>query len=405
MFKDSIFSNKPFLFILFSAFLSIMGIGIIIPVVPFIVQQYIPSHNLNQIALTVGFLTSLYAFCQFFAAPVLGAMSDRFGRRPVLLLCLLGSAIGYVFFGIGGSLTILYIGRIIDGITGGDISTMFAYIADITPPQERGKYYGIIGATIGFGFMIGPTIGGLLSHFGLSAPFYVAAGVTLLNIIFGFFVLPESLDKKHRLTNFTLSHLNPIAELTRVIKKANIRTLLIVGVYYYLPFALMSGFLGIYYKDIIHFTPSDIGYIFLLLGIGDMFTQGFLSGKLLPTFGEMKLVISGFLLTGIAFAIIALLPLYPFTWLVYVYTIIYALGSGLFEPSFSALISHTAEPHEQGRVQGASQSMQSITRIIGPLLAVYTYRFFPSAPFIIGAVLSGVGIVYLYWQKSHKLKK
>ena len=140
--KD-IFSNKAFLFITFSAFLAVIGIGIIIPVIPFIVQQYVPGADAKRIAFDVGLMTSIYSLCQFFAAPGLGALSDKYGRRPILLLCLVGSAIGYVLFGLGGSLTVLYVGRIIDGLTGGDISTMFAYIADVTKPEERGKLFGL----------------------------------------------------------------------------------------------------------------------------------------------------------------------------------------------------------------------------------------------------------------------
>jgi len=190
--------NKNLLFIIITAFLSVMGIGIVIPVLPFIVQKYMPGASNEAIALNVALMLSLYSVCQFFAAPPLGALSDRYGRRPILLFCLLGSAIGYLLFGIGGSLTILFIGRIIDGLTGGDISTIFAYIADITKPQDRGKIFGIIGATVGVGFMLGPSIGGFVSLINLSAPFYLAAGLTLLSMIFGYFVLPESLKKENR---------------------------------------------------------------------------------------------------------------------------------------------------------------------------------------------------------------
>src|SRR5882757_4431988 len=172
MAKNSIFHNSRFVFIVVTAFLSVLGMGLIIPVVPFILTKYIDPSKTGEIAWTFGLMMSLYSICQFFAAQVLGALSDKYGRRPILLFCLFGSAIGYILFGIGGSLWILYLGRIIDGLTGGDISTVFAYIGDITKPQDRGKYFGIIGATVGFGFILGPTLGGFLSHISLSAPFY-----------------------------------------------------------------------------------------------------------------------------------------------------------------------------------------------------------------------------------------
>jgi DHA1 family tetracycline resistance protein-like MFS transporter len=400
MAETSVFKNSRFLFILFTAFLSVLGIGLIIPVIPFIVGQYFRPEQTNEIAFAVGFLISLYSLCQFFAAPVLGALSDRYGRRPVLLFCLFGSAIGYILFGIGGSLWVLYIGRIIDGLTGGDISTIFAYIADITEPKDRGKYFGIIGATVGFGFILGPTFGGLLSHFGLSAPLFAAAGLTLINMLFGYFVLPESLKKEHRMSDFSLHHLNPFSQLQYVLKNSLLKFLLFIGFFYFLPFAQLQGISSVFLKDVIHWGPSEIGILFLVLGVGDMFTQGFLAGKLIPKFGELKLVMGGFFLTALAYAITGFLPIFPTSMLVYIYTIIYALGSGLFEPSMGGLVSHAAEPQEQGIVQGASQSMQSITRIVGPLLAAFLYQFNHSLPFIISVILSGLGMLLLLQHKN-----
>src|SRR5664279_2589460 len=246
-----IFANKSFLFITITAFLSVLGIGIIIPVLPFIVQKYMPGASNAAIAFNVGLMTSLYSVCQFFAAPPLGALSDKYGRRPVLLFCLLGSAIGYILFGIGGSLTILFIGRIIDGLTGGDLSTIFAYIADVTKPQDRGRMFGIIGATVGVGFMIGPTVGGFASLISLSAPFYIAAGVTILNMLFGYFVLPESLSKEHRMTDFSLHHLNPFSTLLSVLSNLTVRTILFIGFFYFLPFSQLQGIGGVYSKDVL----------------------------------------------------------------------------------------------------------------------------------------------------------
>ncbi|HVT62780.1 MAG TPA: MFS transporter, partial [Legionellaceae bacterium] len=359
---SSVFSNKPFLFILFTAFLSVLGIGLIIPVIPFLLENYIDPQKIDEIALYVGLLTSIYAFFQFFAAPVLGALSDKYGRRPILLICLVGSAIGYILFGIGGSLTILFIGRIIDGLTGGDISTAMAYVADVTKPQDRGKYFGIIGATVGFGFMLGPSIGGLVSHISLAAPFYLAAILTLINAVYGFFVLPESLSKEHRMSDFSMHHLNPFAQIGYVIKNHTLKSLMITGFFYFFAFAGLGGISSVFWKDVLHWTPDTIGFFFLFLGIGDMFTQGYLTGKLLPKFGTVKLVFGGFAITAIAYSINAFIPLFPFAFLAYANILVYALGSGLFEPSFGGLVSSIAQPHEQGRVQGASQSMQSFTR-------------------------------------------
>jgi DHA1 family tetracycline resistance protein-like MFS transporter len=400
----TIYSNKPFLFILFTAFLSVMGIGIIIPVVPFIVGQYVDPRKTNDIALYVGLLTSLYSFCQFFAAPVLGALSDKYGRRPVLLFCLFGSAIGYILFGIGGSLWMLFLARTIDGITGGDISTAFAYVADVTKPQDRGKYFGIIGATVGFGFIIGPSLGGLLSTISLSAPVYAAAGLTLLNFVYGYFILPESLDKKNRMSDFTARHLNPFTQLSYIFKNKLLKSLLITGFFYFLAFAQIQSITTVFFKDTLAWTPANIGVYFLVLGIGDMFTQGYLTGKLLPKFGPVKLVFAGFIFTAIAYAINAILPIFPYVYYAFIFILIYALGSGLFEPAFGGLISESASPQEQGRVQGASQSMQSITRIIGPLIAAFLYQFNHSLSWISCVIFSAAGIYLLYRHKTEITK-
>lgn len=391
----AILANKPFLFILITALLSVLGIGVIIPVLPFIVGLYVPSGNETIIAWYIGLLTSIYAFCQFFAAPVLGALSDKFGRRPILLICQAGSAIGYVLFGIGGALWVLFLGRIIDGITGGDIATAFAYVADVTEPRERGKYYGIIGATVGFGFILGPTIGGLVSHISLSAPLFLAAGLTIINMVYGYFVLPETLSKKNRMSDFSLHHLNPFTQIAYIFQNNLLKILMIVGGFYYLAFSMMSGIASVFFKDTFNWSPTNIGLYFLVLGIGDMFTQGYLSGKLMNKFGVIKLVLAGFVITAIAFAINSFLAIFPIVLFAWLYIVIYALGSGMFEPAFGGLISGAASPQEQGRIQGASQSVQSIFRIIGPLLAAFLYGFSHSLPWVGAVLLSVAGAVVL----------
>ena len=377
-----------------------MGVGVIIPVIPFIVAKYVDPHKVNDVALYVGLLISAYSFCQFFAAPVLGALSDKFGRRPILLLCLFGSAIGYILFGIGGSLAVLFIARIIDGITGGDISTVIAYIADVTQPQERGKYFGIVGATIGLGFMIGPTIGGLMASISLSAPVFLAAGLTLVNMIYGYFVLPESLDKQHRMIDFSAHQLNPFNQLRYILKNKTLQSLIIIGSFYFFAFSLLISIVSVFYKDVLHWTPANLGYYFLVLGIGDMFTQGYLTGKLLPKFGPIKLVLAGFYVITAAFAINALIAIFPVGLLTILFILMWALGSGLFEPSFGGLLSGVAGPQEQGRVQGASQSMQSLNRIIAPLVGAFLYQFNHSLPWICCVIFSLAGALYLFKYKN-----
>ncbi len=396
----SILANKSFVFILLTAFLSVIGIGIIIPVIPFIVAQYLPGASAGTIAFNVGLLTSIYSVCQFFAAPGLGALSDKYGRRPILLICLVGSALGYIMFGIGGSLAILFLSRVIDGLTGGDISTIFAYIADVTKPEERGKMFGIIGAVVGIGFMIGPTIGGVASLISLSAPFYIAAAVTLANAAFGYFVLPESLKQEHRMVDFSLHHLNPFGTLQSVLSNVMIRTILLIGFFYFLPFAQLQGIGSVYSKDILHWMPENIGVMFFVIGLVDIVTQGFLSAKFIKRFGELKMVLAGLAITGIAYLLNASLVMFPMTWLAYVSIITFAFGGGCIEPALGSLISRLAKPSEQGRVQGANQSLQSITRIIGPLLAAYLYGIRPNLPYLICAMLSGVAIIYVLSQRE-----
>ena len=394
----SVFANKPFLFILITAFLSVMGIGLIIPVIPFIVGKYTSA---DHVAWYVGLLVSSYSFCQFFAAPVLGALSDKLGRRPILLWCLFGSAIGYILFGIGGSLWILFLSRIIDGITGGDVSTALSYVADVTLPQDRGKYFGVIGATIGLGFMLGPSLGGLVSHISLSAPVYLAAGLTLVNMLYGYFVLPESLRREHRMSDFSLHHLNPFTQLQYILRNNTLKILIFIGFFYFFPFAQLQAITSVFYKDTLNWTPENLGFYFLIIGAGDMFVQGYLTSKLLPKFGPIKLLFAGFLITLCAYSINAFIPVFPFAVLAYIYMIIYALGSGLFEPSFGGLISSAAGPKEQGRVQGASQSMQSITRILGPIFAAFLYQFNHSFPWITCVVFSIIGgILLLHYRKK-----
>ena len=393
----------PMAFITVSMFLNTLGFTIIIPVIPFLIAKYVSS---GQVGLYVGIITAAYAFCQFFAAPALGAISDKYGRRPILLLSLLGSVIGYVIFGIGGSLFVLFLGRIIDGLTGGNISTMFAYVADITKPQDRGRLYGILGAAGGFGFMFGPALGGLMSKVSLSAPLFLAAGVTLLSMAWGYFVLPESLPKSSSTKKFEWSHLNPFGAFSHVFTTLVLRILFTASFLFFVAGTAMQATISVFLKDVLSFGPGGIGAILFVVGVMDIVTQGFLTGKLLPKFGEKKIAIFGLAVNAIGFLLIGAVAFVPSVVLIYAAVIVFNLGDGLFQPAVGGMISNSVDNSVQGRIQGANQGMQSVARVAGPLIGAGLYVWGVSLPYIFGGavVLVGALVLFAYRKKLHNSK-
>jgi DHA1 family tetracycline resistance protein-like MFS transporter len=376
-----------------------MGITIVIPVLPFIIAKYVAS---NQVGLWVGIIVSTYAFCQFFAAPVLGAISDRIGRKPVLLFCLAGSAVGYFIFGLGGALWVLLLGRIIDGITGGDVSTMFAYVADVTEPKDRGRTFGILGAVGGFGFMIGPAIGGLVGQFSITAPLFVAMGVVLISMIWGLFYLPESLSKEKRSSGFDAAHLNPFAPFKHLLSSRRLATLLATSFLFFCAGTMMQGNISVFLKDLLAFGPGRIGVVLFIVGVMDIFSQGYLSGKLIPVFGEKRLAEIGLVINAVGFFLIAAVAFVPNLILLFIAIVVFNLGDGLYQPSSNGLISTSAPAGVQGQVQGASQGIQSIARVIGPLLSASLYILGASLPYFIGGSLVIVGFFVLLFLRGAK---
>jgi DHA1 family tetracycline resistance protein-like MFS transporter len=384
-------NHKAWLFALVTAFLSTMGISIIAPVVPFLVQPYVSDPN--ALALFVGVLTSAYAICQFIAAPGLGALSDRYGRRPILLLCLLGSVVGYLLFGIGGALWVLFLGRIIDGLTGGNISTLFAYVADITPPAERGQYFGKIGAATGVGFMVGPLIGGLAAHLGYGAPLFVGAAITLANTVWGYFFMPESLDRTQRAAALRLVQVNPFRQLRDVFAIMQLRWLLLATFLNVLPFAVLQSNMAVLAKDALNWQPAAIGMVYFGVGLQDIVTQGVLVQRLLPKFGGIKVAIGGMATEIAGYLVIAAAAYAASPPLLILGIMLFASGEAVFGPALGGLISRTVSPREQGRVQGGSQSVQALARVAGPVLGGQLYASLgPTAPYLSGALLVGLAI-------------
>lgn len=384
---------------LISVFLCGIGFSIITPVVPFLVQHYI-SNPANQ-AIVVTMLTSVYAFCVFFAAPALGALSDKYGRRPLLLVCLLGSATGYLVFGIGGALWVLFVGRIIEGITGGSISTIFAYFADIIPREQRTKYFGWMSAVVGLGTIIGPTLGGLLAKFGYSVPMYFGAMITLLNVVYGFFFMPESLDKNNRLTEITFVRLNPFIQLANILSMKNLKRLLVSAFLLWIPNGSLQAVFSQFSMDTFNFQPAVIGLMFSIMGFQDIISQGFIMPKLLIKLSDKQIAILGMVSEIIGYSFIALSALFSFYPLFIIGMFIFGFGDSIFGPSFNGMLSKSVESSDQGRIQGGSQSLQALARMIGPIIGGQIYvSLGHSAPAFMGIIFIVAAIPVLY-KRTH----
>src|SRR5262245_58552733 len=277
-------STGALVFIFTTVFLDLLGAAMLLPVLAYIVRLY------DTDALTVGLLSVIYSAAQFAAAPMLGWLSDHSGRRPVLLLSVLGSAIGYYIFGLGGALWVLFLSRLIDGVSGGNISTAQAYIADVTPPQQRAKNFALMGAVFGLGFILGPAIGGALSQFSVTLPAFAAGTLSLLSVIFGYFMLPESLPEQQRASApFTWSAVNPIRAISDIAKLPNLGVLLLATFVFNFVYGAMATNFSIYTIEKFRARPLENAAVFTLSAtIGVIVQAGFVP-RLVPRFGERRL--------------------------------------------------------------------------------------------------------------------
>lgn len=387
------------IFGLISVFLCGIGFSIITPVVPFLVQPY--TSTPGEQAIVVTLLTSVYAVCVFFVAPGLGALSDKYGRRPLLLLCLLGSAMGYLVFGIGGSLWVLFAGRIIEGITGGSISTIFAYFADIIPREQRTKYFGWVSAVVGVGTVIGPTIGGLLAKFGYSVPMYFGAIITLLNVVYGVFYMPESLKENNRLKEITFVRLNPFTQLADILSMKSLKRLLISAFLLWIPNGSLQAVFSQFTIDTFNWAPAIIGLMFSIMGFQDIISQGFIMPKLVIKLSDKQIAILGMSSEIIGYGLIAASALFSFYPLFIAGMFIFGFGDSIFGPSFNGMLSKSVDSSEQGRIQGGSQSIQALARMIGPIIGGQIYVLLGHAsPAFMGMIFISAAILVLY-KSSH----
>ncbi|EOE6430235.1 MFS transporter [Enterococcus hirae] len=372
-----------------SVFLIGLGLTIVNPVIPFMVEQY--TKNTQQQATTVTLLSAIYAFSMFLAAPMLGALSDRFGRKIILISSLFGSAIGYYLFGFGGALWILFLGRIIEGLTGGEISAILAYFADLTPIESRTKYFGWISATVGIGTAAGPLIGGFLAQYGPAIPLYVASFLSLSNAVYGYFFMPESLTKRERTRNLSLQQINPFKQLQLVFTFRSVKWLLITGFLIWLPNGSFQAIFAQFSIDTFHLSPIIIGFTFSLIGIMDIFAQLLIMPILLKFWRENQIITMGITSEMIGYSVIILSAFYDSIPCFIIGMVFFGLGDAIFSPSYNGLISTYASKEDQGKIQGASQSIQALARVIGPMIGGQLYaNFHHTMPFIIGFILLGL---------------
>jgi DHA1 family tetracycline resistance protein-like MFS transporter len=387
-------------FIFITLLIDVTGLGLIIPVVPKLIEDLLHTTNISKVALFGGLLTFSYAIMQFLFAPVLGNLSDKYGRRPVLLFSLLGFGLDYVLLAFAPSIGWLFVGRIIAGITGASMTTASAYIADISTPETRAQNFGMIGAAFGLGFIVGPMIGGLLGEMGPRIPFLVAAGLALLNAAYGYFVLPESLDASNRRA-FDWKRANPISSLKNLSRFPAVAGLIISFFLIYVASHAVQSNWSYFNIEKFKWSPKMIGISLAVVGVLVSLVQGLLVRVVNPKIGNEKSVYVGLGLYTIG---LVLFGLASQSWMMFAFLIPYCLG-GISGPGLQAIISGTVPANEQGELQGSLTSIISITSIVGPLVMSNLFAFFtgpiapfyfPGAPFMLAAVLMLLSCFFAY---------
>ena len=386
-------------FIFITMLIDITGWGIIIPVIPKLIQELIHG-DISEAAKVGGWLTFAYAITQFIFAPLVGNLSDKFGRRPILLISLFTFTLDYLLLAFAPTITWLFVGRIIAGLSGASITTASAYIADVSTPENRTKNFGMIGAAFGLGFIIGPVIGGLLGQYGSRVPFYAAAVLCLLNFLYGYFILPESLSKKNR-REFDIKRANPIGAFANLKKHPSLIGLMAsIFILYVASHAVQSNWS---YFTMYQFNWDEkmvgisLGVVGLLVGI----VQGVLIRWINPKLGNEKSIYVGMALYSIGMFLFAMATQ---SWMMFVFLIPYCLG-GIAGPAMQAVISAKVPANEQGEIQGTMSSLMSASTIIGPpMMSMVFYYFthkdapfqFAGAPFVLGGILMIVSSVIAY---------
>ena len=351
---------SPFIVVFVTVFIDLLGFGIIIPLLPFYAETF------GATAFTVGLLATSFSLMQFIFAPIWGRVSDRVGRRPIILVGLLGSCLSYLAFGMAGTLTGLFAARIFAGIAGANIPTAQAVVADLTTPENRAKGMGMVGAAFGLGFIFGPAIGGFLSRYGYSMPAFFASALALANFVAAWFLLPETLKPEHR----AIERVGRIDALRGAIARPHLPLLLLIGFLVVAAFSAFESTFALFAERVYAFHASTIGYVFAFVGIVLVIVQGFLVGKVVKRIGEHHIVPASLALVAIG---LLMIPGTRSVAALLVANGIMAVGMGFNNPALMSLVSRYTAAEDQGGVMGLTQSLNSLARIIGPMWGGFAF--------------------------------
>ena len=386
-------------FIFITMLIDITGWGIIIPVIPKLIKELIHG-DISEASKYGGWLTFAYAITQFLCAPLIGNLSDKFGRRPIILISLFTFSLDYLLLAFAPTIQWLFLGRIIAGLTGASITTASAYIADVSTPENRAKNFGMIGAAFGLGFIIGPVIGGLLGQYGSRVPFYTAAVLCLLNFLYGFFILPESLAKENR-REFDIKRANPIGALLHLKKYPKLIGLVIATFLLYVASHAVHSNWSFFTMYQFNWDEKMVGISLGVIGLLVGLVQGGLIRWVNPKLGNQKSIYVGMALYTVGMFLFAMATE---SWMLFVFLIPYCLG-GIAGPAMQAVISEQVPANEQGEIQGTMSSLMSASAIIGPPMMSTVFYFFthsdapfkfPGAPFVLGGVLMLLSTIVAY---------
>ena len=386
-------------FIFVTVVLDVLALGIIIPVLPKLVEIFLGGDTARA-AEIFGLFGTVWALMQFLFSPVLGALSDQYGRRRVILISCFGLGVDYIFMAVAPTLWLLFVGRVISGITGASYTAAGAYIADVSPPEKRAAGFGMIGAAWGLGFVLGPAIGGVLGGIDTRLPFWVAAALTLLNALYGLFVLPESLSEAHR-EKFSWKRANPLGALKLLRSHHELFRIATSSAFFYLAHQVLPSVFVLYAGYRYGWDERTVGLNLAVFGVCGLIVQGGIVKRVVAEFGERRALLSGLVFGMIGFVIYAFAPTGGIFWLgVPIFSMM-----GLYGPSAQGLMTRHVSASEQGQLQGANNSIMGITGVIGPGIFTLTFAYFigggkdlqlPGAPFLVAATFILIAFAFAW---------